>query len=74
MARLENPKAALLSEIQQLKATLDTAVRMAVVLLQNEAKSQHLGHNLGNRATEITEINAKLAQTRMIYQSLYPLE
>ena len=53
-------------EVANLVARRTMAIEHAIRLLQADATSSHLGHNLGNRANEISEINAKLEQTVMI--------
>jgi hypothetical protein len=63
-------KIAMTRELAILNERLACEVRTAMDLLTREATSAHLGHNLSARAIEIESLNAKIAQTAMILQSM----
>lgn len=57
------------SELSLLMNSWTLAMSQAIGLIENYAGRQvstHLGHNLGNRAAELSEIAAKIDQTQRI--------
>jgi hypothetical protein len=60
-------------ELVNLRQRYDLAIKNAQQLLVDAAKrptSTHTGHNLASRASELSEIAAKIEQTTMILNDL----
>lgn len=54
------------SELEILNKQYELERIQAVRLLETARQSEHLGHNLGNRAAALSEIAGKMEQTQRI--------
>ena len=67
------PLEAIDREIELLTRRYKLAIEQAIDLLNSRDKrlpTTHLGHNLANRATDLSELAAKIDQTRMLRNTL----
>ncbi len=57
------------AELANICEQLENEINSTARLLVNDAKSVHLGHNLGNRAIEIARLNGRIETVQMLLRS-----